>query len=113
MYALKKTLTTPIIADYCEAKSLSQFLAELALVDGQGVMMHFRQSTVGAACVALARHNVGMAAWGPMMTARTGIRIEDFQKSLIHLNNLFNEAPGSFAKVSILSTFFSVTKYTG
>jgi cyclin A len=78
-------------ADESEVKFLSQYLAELSLLDAQ-TYLHFVPSVIGAASVALARHTLGLAAWDSGMVEKTGLRVDDFKECLICLHESFANA---------------------
>ncbi len=54
-----------------EAKMLSQYLSELTLLEAEEYLAH-RSSHVAAACVALARHTMGIPAWPASVEEMSG-----------------------------------------
>ncbi len=75
-----------------EARALAQYLSELTLMDAETYLGR-RPSHVGAACVALARHTLGVPAWPEAAAEMSGLRVEDFRDCLVALHGTFTAAP--------------------
>jgi hypothetical protein len=60
-------------------------------MDGESYL-NVRPCVIGAACVALARHNTGAAAWPAWLGDKTGMEVEEFRECIINLDQTFRRA---------------------
>ena len=66
-------------------ESLSKYLAELSLVDGDP-FLQYEPSLVAAASVCLARHTLGHSSWPESLAQRSNISFADLQPCLKDLH---------------------------
>ncbi len=74
-----------------ETLSLAQYLSELSLLEGDKYLNQ-RPSVIAASCVALARHNLGVAAWPEWLSKKVGISVDDFRECVVDLHESFVKA---------------------
>lgn len=99
-----------------DARYLAQYLSELTLLDAE-TYLGYRHSQVAAACVALARHTLGIPAWPEAAVQMSGkdlvdrgylvlyerawqlshllpeLHVDDFKDCLVQLHGTFTKAP--------------------
>jgi len=72
-------------------ESLSKYLAELSLVDGDP-FLQYEPSLVAAASVCLARHTLGHSSWPESLAQRSNISFADLQPCLKDLHSAYLNA---------------------
>jgi len=75
-------------------ESLANFLAELALVDGQS-FLKFSPSLLAASAVAMARHTLNLPAWPENLALKAGYTLEDLKDCFVGLHGVFSKAEGN------------------
>jgi len=72
-------------------ESLANYLAELALVDGQS-FLKFSPSLLAASAVAMARHTLNLQAWPENLAIKAGYTLEDLKDCFVGLHGVFSKA---------------------
>jgi len=91
-----------------KVRSLSLYLAELSLVDGEN-FLRYQPSQVAAAAVALARHTLGSEAWPELLASQAGYQVDDFKDCLLALHSTFSLAESSAQQA--IREKYRATKY--
>lgn len=90
-------------------KSLSAYLAELSMVDGE--FLKHPPSVIAAASVALGRHTLELEAWPTLLQEGTGYQLEELKDCFVSLHDRFTKAESNAQQA--VREKYKTTKYFG